>query len=159
MSIRCTGDLRLAETLAQVDREDQLQEQYDRMVTGKYNRRYREIRESEREEYLKAEHKGRDQVMIARFRCGNEELQNKCWKEDEDRICRIYKEERETIEHMIRECKGLKKEKVMMKTILKGEEGTQWMRMVLTKRREKEGQGGDKENSKGQRQGKGGPNK
>lgn len=94
VSIRCTGDLRLAETLAQADREDQLQEQYDRTVTGKYNRRYREIRESEREEYLKAEYKGRDQVMIARFRCGNEELENKYWKEDEDWICRICKEER-----------------------------------------------------------------
>lgn len=46
---KCTDELRLAEELAQINREKQAQEQYDRIITGKYNKMYREIRESERE--------------------------------------------------------------------------------------------------------------
>lgn len=129
----CSGDLSLAETIAQVDRDAQTQELYDRIITGRYNKRYREIREDEREEYLGAEYRGRNQKMIARFRCGNEELENSYWKEERKRICRICGEEKETIEHLIKVCKGLDRvPNLMTRTVLRG--GTEeagWMRMVL----------------------------
>ncbi|XP_029051955.2 uncharacterized protein LOC114880277 [Osmia bicornis bicornis] len=67
------GDLTLAENLSQLDRAKQCQSFYDRIVTGRYNGKYRGIREENRAYYLKAEYKGRDHSMITRFRCGNEE--------------------------------------------------------------------------------------
>jgi hypothetical protein len=42
--------------------------------------------------------------MMARFRCGNEERENRYWMEEEERMCRMCREERETIEHMWRGC-------------------------------------------------------
>jgi hypothetical protein len=38
--------------------------------------------------------------MMGRFRCGNEERENRYWMEGEERRCRMCFEERETIEHM-----------------------------------------------------------
>jgi hypothetical protein len=41
--------------------------------------------------------------MMARFRCGNEERENRYWMEGEERRCRMRFEERETIERNERE--------------------------------------------------------
>jgi hypothetical protein len=41
----------------------------------------------------------KERKMMARFRCGNEERENKYWIEGEKR-CRMCYEEKETIEHM-----------------------------------------------------------
>ena len=38
--------------------------------------------------------------VIARFRCGNEIKGRQHFKEEEDRRCRIYKEEEETLGHV-----------------------------------------------------------
>jgi hypothetical protein len=35
-----------------------------------------------------------------RFRCGNEERENRYWTEGEERMCRMCYEETETIEHV-----------------------------------------------------------
>lgn len=40
-------------------------------MEGRYNKD-KEIIEENKAEYLKAKDRGRDQAMIARFRCGNE---------------------------------------------------------------------------------------
>jgi hypothetical protein len=42
--------------------------------------------------------------MMARFRCGNEETENRYWMEGEERRCRMCNEERETMEHMWKRC-------------------------------------------------------
>jgi hypothetical protein len=42
--------------------------------------------------------------MMARFRCGNEERENRYWTEGEERRCRMCREESETIEHMWSGC-------------------------------------------------------
>ncbi|KAJ3629821.1 hypothetical protein MTP99_014188 [Tenebrio molitor] len=47
--------------------------------------------------------------MMARFRCGNEERENRYWTEGEERRCRMYYEERETIEHMWNGCSEMRK--------------------------------------------------
>jgi hypothetical protein len=41
--------------------------------------------------------------MMARFRCGNEERENRYWMEGEERRCRMRCEERETFERNERE--------------------------------------------------------
>jgi hypothetical protein len=38
--------------------------------------------------------------MMASFRCGNGERENRYWAEGEERRCRMSREESETIEHM-----------------------------------------------------------
>jgi hypothetical protein len=38
--------------------------------------------------------------MMARFRCVNEERENRYWTEEEERRCRMCRAESETIEHM-----------------------------------------------------------
>jgi hypothetical protein len=52
-------------------------------------------------EYLGRE-SARERKMMARFRCGNEERENRYWTEGEERRCRMCYEERkkETTEHM-----------------------------------------------------------
>jgi hypothetical protein len=42
--------------------------------------------------------------MMARFRCGNEERENRYWMEGEERRCRMCYEEGETIEHTWNGC-------------------------------------------------------
>ncbi|CAK9813180.1 hypothetical protein ANTPLA_LOCUS7731 [Anthophora plagiata] len=91
----CKGDLTLAENLSQLDSAEQYQSSYDRIVSGRYNGKYREIREENRAYYLKAEYKGRDQLMITRFRCRNKERGNRYWKNKEDNICRMDKSKEE----------------------------------------------------------------
>jgi hypothetical protein len=46
--------------------------------------------------------------MMARFRCGNEERENRYWMEGEERRCRMRFEERETIEHMWKGCSEMR---------------------------------------------------
>jgi hypothetical protein len=47
-------------------------------------------------------------VIIARFRCGNEERENKYWNEDRTRVCRMCGEKKETIGHLLNECVELR---------------------------------------------------
>jgi hypothetical protein len=50
------------------------------------------------------------EIMMARFRCGNEKRENRYWTEGEERRCRMcYEErERETIEHMWKGCSAMR---------------------------------------------------
>nr|XP_034190794.1 uncharacterized protein LOC117609058 [Osmia lignaria] len=107
---KCTGDLTLAENLSQLDRAEQCQTFYDRIVIGRYNGKYRGIREENRAYYLKEEYKGRDQSMIARFRCGNEERGNRYWKKKEDNVCRMCGLGEDTIEHLLKECREVERD-------------------------------------------------
>ncbi|KAJ3629802.1 hypothetical protein MTP99_014169 [Tenebrio molitor] len=38
----------------------------------------------------------KERNMMAGFRCGNEERENRYWMEEEERMCRMCREERET---------------------------------------------------------------
>jgi hypothetical protein len=44
----------------------------------------------------------RERKMMARFRCGNKERENRYWAEREERRCRMCYEERETMDWMPR---------------------------------------------------------
>lgn len=139
IGIRCTEG-QLAESLAQMDREEQWQEQYEKLIEGRYNRKYREIREETRADYLKREYGGRDQSLVARFRCGNEERANRFWRKTEENNCRICGKGEETIEHLINECEEMKEEEdLSRRSILKGQEqGRTWMRKIRVERKKRE---------------------
>jgi hypothetical protein len=51
----------------------------------------------------------RERQMRARFRCWNEERENKYWTEGEERRCRACCEEREAIEHIWNGCSEMRK--------------------------------------------------
>jgi hypothetical protein len=64
-----------------------------------------------------------ERKMMARFRCGNEEIEKRYWMEEKERECRMCYEERGTIEHMWNGCSKMRErgrerngEKYRMKT-------------------------------------------
>jgi hypothetical protein len=58
--------------------------------------------------YLRRE-SAKERKMMARFRCRNEERENRYWTEGEERRCRMCREESETIEHMWSGCDEMRK--------------------------------------------------
>ncbi|XP_068912463.1 golgin subfamily A member 6-like protein 6 [Tenebrio molitor] len=77
------------------------QERRERIREARYNREYERCVTEDVPVYLGRE-STKERKMMARFRCGNEERENKYWMEEEEGMCRMCREERETIEHMWR---------------------------------------------------------
>ena len=86
---------------------------------SKYNAHYKEIATKERPEYLKRRIRKKERSLIARFRCGNEVRRRQHWREEENRRCRICKEEEETLEHVIERCEVTRGD-LRVKEVLKG---------------------------------------
>jgi hypothetical protein len=85
-------------------------------------RKYERCMTEEILEYLGRE-SAKERKMMARFRCGNEEIEKRYWMEEEERKCRMCYEERGTIEHMWNGCSEMRErgrerngEKYRMKT-------------------------------------------
>jgi hypothetical protein len=74
------------------------QERNERIRECRYNRKYERCMTEDVSEYL-----GRENAK-ERFRCGNEKRKNRYWTEEEERRCRMCREDRETIEYMWSEC-------------------------------------------------------
>ncbi|KAJ3621596.1 hypothetical protein MTP99_003712 [Tenebrio molitor] len=85
--------------LSERDKDIDKQERRKRIKESRYNRKYERCMTEEIPEYLGRE-SAKERKMMARFRCGNEERENRYWVEREERRCRVCYEERETIEHM-----------------------------------------------------------
>lgn len=49
--------------------------------------------------------------MIVKFRCGNEETENRYWVEEDFRKCRMCKRRRLALEHFMNECVNLREYK------------------------------------------------
>lgn len=47
----------------------------------------------------------KDVIKIARCRMGNETRENRYWKKEENRSCRLCEEAEETIKHIMEECR------------------------------------------------------
>ena len=58
--------------------------------------------------------------MIARFRYGNEARGSKYWKEGKETVCGLCNGARETLGHMLQDCKELKRENSTIRGTLKG---------------------------------------
>jgi hypothetical protein len=85
--------------LSERDKAIDKHERRKRIKESRYNRKYERCLIEEIPEYLRKEI-SRERKMMARFRCGNEERENRYWMAGEERRCRMCYEERETIEHM-----------------------------------------------------------
>jgi hypothetical protein len=96
--MRAEGRWMCAE-LSERDRDTDKQERRERIREARYNREYERCVTEDVPVYLGRE-STKERKMMARFRCGNEERENKYWVEEEERMCRMCREERETIEHM-----------------------------------------------------------
>jgi hypothetical protein len=80
----------------------------------------------------------KERKMMARFRCGNEERENRYWMEGEERRCRMCYEERETIEHMWNGCSEMRERERKERGEILNEDGREirWMKEIW-KRRER----------------------
>ncbi|KAH0815458.1 hypothetical protein GEV33_007333 [Tenebrio molitor] len=101
------GGRAMTDELVQRDRDVQVQERRTRIRESRYNGKYEKIITEELPKYLGRESR-KERVIIARFRCGNEERENKYWNEDRIRVCRMCGEKKETIEHLLNECVELR---------------------------------------------------
>jgi hypothetical protein len=103
--------------LSERDKNTDKQEKRERIKESRYNRKHKRCMTEKILEYLNREC-ARKRKMMARFRCGSD----KYWMEGEERRCRIWYEERETIEHMwngyseMRERKRKERGEIRMKT-------------------------------------------
>jgi hypothetical protein len=69
---------------------------------------------------------------MARFRYGSEERENRYWIEGEERGCRMYYEERETIEHMWNGCSEMRERERKERGEMQNEHGREikWMKEI-----------------------------
>jgi hypothetical protein len=65
--------------LSERDKDTDKQERRERIKESKSNRKYKRCMTEEILEYLERE-SARERKMMARFRCGNEERENRFWK-------------------------------------------------------------------------------
>lgn len=60
--------------------------------------------------YLRNGGKGKDEELMARFRCGNFEEANKYWMKVEERYCSICKGALGSWEHLVKDCEIMKRD-------------------------------------------------
>lgn len=65
--------------------------------------RYKYIRTENIPMYLTKDLRGKDKNIIARFRVGNEENANKYWMDECEKVCKVCKNGKDTLEHIINE--------------------------------------------------------
>jgi hypothetical protein len=73
--------------LSERDKDTDKQERRERIKESRYNMKYERCMTEEMPEYLGREG-AKERKMMARFRCGNEERENRNWTEGEERRCR-----------------------------------------------------------------------
>ena len=108
-SVQEEGKTRDKDIFRQINRE--------KIRDSKYNTRYRELVAERLPLYLRKYKKEIDIDIIAKLRCRNLERINKYWLKDEDKLCRLCKKERETLEHVVVNCA---KSKEIMEKIREG---------------------------------------
>jgi hypothetical protein len=74
--------------LRERDKDIDKQERRERIKESRYNRKYERCMTEEIVEYLGREN-AKEGKMIARFRCGNAERENRYLVKEEERRCRI----------------------------------------------------------------------
>lgn len=120
--------------LREADIKNQVEEQHERIANSRYNQRYKELYTITKPKYLTAQYKGRDQKIIARFKCGNEERKNKYWKNEQDKRCRLCMDNEKSLEHLALNWKYGENSKNNTRRP-KGA-GAEWMRRVIKRRKE-----------------------
>jgi exonuclease III len=112
-----------------------MKERRTRIRKSRYNGKYEKIITEELPKYLGRESR-KERVIIARFRCGNEERENKYWNEDRIRMCRMCGEKKETIEHLLNECVELRERDESREEMLNEDgRGIEWIKNIEWRRR------------------------
>jgi hypothetical protein len=128
------GGRAMTDELVQRDRDVQVQERRTRIRESRYNGKYEKIITEELPKYLGRESR-KERVTIARFRCGNEERENKYWNEDRIRVCRMCGQKKETIEHLLNECVELRERDESREEMLNEDgRGIEWMKNIEWRR-------------------------
>ncbi|KAJ3629499.1 hypothetical protein MTP99_013891 [Tenebrio molitor] len=84
--------------LSERDKDTDKQETRERIKQSRYNREYERCMTKEIPEYLGKE-SAKERKMMARFRCGNEERENRYWQEmKEGAECAMRREGEKTTE-------------------------------------------------------------
>ena len=109
------------------------QEELSEIEKSRYNKKYKYIRTTELPEYMKRPGKNNKHKIIARFRTGNEEEENKYWLKDRKR-CRVCGEGEDSVEHMVNECM-MDKNWTWRAVLEEDGRGERWMREVKTRRK------------------------
>ena len=122
---------RIVKEMKSRDRENQKQEQYNKIQESKYNPWYKFLMEGEMAQYLEKEGRKGSQKIKARMRCGNEERANRYWEKEERTVCRICEREKETFEHLTRNCVEELVTELSREAILCSEEGEKYMRRII----------------------------
>ena len=123
--------------MSERDRDVQKQERRTRIKESRYNSRYEKITTEGLPKYLENECGKYEKSVMARFRCGNEERENKYWLKETERLCRMCREKAETIEHMSKECQEIREVSECREEILNDDgRGLEWMKSVMKRRRE-----------------------
>jgi hypothetical protein len=115
--------------LSERDKDTDKQERREIIKESRHNREYERCIQ-EISEYLRRE-SAKERKMMARFRCGNEERENRYWMEGEERRCRMFYEERETIEHMWNGCSEMRERQRKERGKILNEDGREIGRLVL----------------------------
>ena len=135
---RCLNkENKMMKKLRDRDVDIQMQDQRNKIDNSRYNQRYKDIVEKNLPDYLKKKGRKGSQKIRARLRCGNEELQNRYWENEEKRTCRMCGKEEETLEHMGRTCLQKSRTDECIRTLLTTEKGEEWMRRIKETREER----------------------
>jgi hypothetical protein len=68
--------------LSERDKETDKQERRERIKESRYTREYERCMTEEIPEYLSGESECKKRKMMARYRCGNEERENRYWRKE-----------------------------------------------------------------------------
>jgi hypothetical protein len=93
--------------LSERDKDTDKQERRERIRESRYNREYDRCMTEGVLVYLGRE-RAKEREMMARFRCGNEERENRYWTKGEEIRCKMCREESETIENMWSGCNEMR---------------------------------------------------
>lgn len=104
---------------------------------SKYNKIFKDIWLEEKPGYLKGKKKKKERSLIARYRCGNEIKGGHYWEDEEERKCRICKQEEETLEHVLKKCEYTKGD-MEIEDFLNGDgRGVEIMKIIKNRRMER----------------------
>jgi hypothetical protein len=134
--MRAEGKWMSAE-MSERDKDMNKQERRKRIRESRYNREYERCLTQDVPVYLRRE-SAKEREMMERFRCWNEERENRYWTEEEQRRCQMCREENETIEHMWSGCNEMRERERKDRREILSEDGREigWMKEIW-KRKER----------------------
>lgn len=118
-------------------RRKEKEERKAKIENSKYNEIYKKIQTDGIPEYLKGRRGKKERSMIARFTCGNETRGTHIWREEEMSNCRVCGTEKESLEHVVKECEKTKDEMTVEEFLREDGKGKEVMERISKARRER----------------------